>query len=509
MQAKLLSLSDSDSVLKEDIVSVLDYMKNQTLFEGVQTLHRMEQYQQLKWKSLVPQKLILSWKKDLVNGQVKRVADHVAYYVDFLSQLEFLLQCDDVLQSIDNPEFSTDGVYRCALDGYIYQNHPVRQKCANAIGIILYLDDALTLESLTTYQDNSVRNYSWSIANISPELRSSLRAVNLLALAKTSVAKKCKNGPILDNFVKGINRLSSDEGVTFTIHGVERKFFGFLLFVIGDYPALANIGGFKESAALAWRFCRQCLVTQLEYKRVFHESNVTLRTAEVHQQHLEAIGGIEVADEVVEDEEIDGMSEEPQDQSSKYGVNSASPLLKVNYFDVTQCLPQDIMHLFLEGIIESGCRLLLRHAIEDKKLTLKYVNNYIASHNYGNLVNDKPSPIQPQHLKNGLRQTSSQTLMLSGLVPFIVKGHCDPAKLVNFISLLMIFSICMARENSFNDVKRIQTMIAEYLQQFNALYPGQMTPKHHFLIHLATQILLFSVLTEQWAMRFEAFFYKA
>lgn len=502
---KVDKLSEDDSVLKSEVIAMIDYVSQQTLFEGVQTAYKMEKYQQQLWKALVPVQLVLTWKRIIVHGNVKEVPDDFAYYVDFISQLELVLQCKDILECIENPQVSSDNFIRSALDGYLYQNHPVTTKHPKAIGIIFYLDDALTLESLTSYQDHSIRNYSWTIANITPDLRSSVRAINLLALAKTSIAKKYHNGPILDNFIEGLNRLSSDEGVTLNIRGVLRKFHGFLLFVIGDYPALANLGGWKESAAFAWRFCRQCLVTQNEFRSKFNESEVTMRTAALHEQHLAIMAGGNNDNEEEEDE-YNQQEEEPEKPSVKFGVNSKSPLLKVNSFDITKCMPQDIMHLFLEGIMETHCRLLLNHAIEDKKLKLKDINYFLSSHDYGKLQTDKPSPIQPTHLKSGLRQTSSQMLMLSFLLPFILKGHCDPAKLQNYILLLMIFSMCMSHEFDISGVSILTEMIQEYLMKFSILFPDKLTPKHHFLLHLPYQILLFGVLTEQWAMRFEAFF---
>ena len=36
---------------------------------------------------------------------------------------------------------------------------------------------------------------------------------------------------------------------------------------------------------------------------------------------------------------------------STYGVNSTSPFLDLQYFDVTTCLPPEPMHEILEGII--------------------------------------------------------------------------------------------------------------------------------------------------------------
>lgn len=431
----------------------------------------------------------------LLHGKVRQVPHQFAYYVDFLEQLQSVLQCKDILSCVDNPK-PPSSEFRSALDGYVYQNHPISQKYPNALAVIFYLDDIKAGDTLSTYGDLGLRNYLWTLANIHPELRSSVRAIQLLALAKASDAKFVKNGPILKNFIEGLNKLSSEEGVTFYINGVPRVFHGFLLFVVGDYPALGNIGGFKESV-FAWRFCRQCMVTKDEMREKYEEGQVKVRTEAAHLQHLEALEGTSAEEE--EDDEQE-EAEESAKPSVKYGVNYRSPLLQVNFFQLTQCLPQNIMHLFMEGILELECRLLLQHAVSSKKISLKEINLYLSA-----LPGDRPSPIESQHLKNGLRQTSAQILTLSFLLPFIIGKHCQAERLENFILLLKIVKMCLSHSHTLDSVSLLREMIKKYLQAFNRLNPGKFTSKHHFLIHLPNQIIMFSILTEQWAMRFEAF----
>ena len=46
--------------------------------------------------------------------------------------------------------------------------------------------------------------------------------------------------------------------------------------------------------------------------------------------------------------------------STTYGVNRLSVLDYVEHFDVCQCMPEDIMHILLEGLVPYETKLLLQ-----------------------------------------------------------------------------------------------------------------------------------------------------
>lgn len=70
--------------------------------------------------------------------------------------------------------------------------------------------------------------------------------------------------------------------------------------------------------------------------------------------------------------------------SVKYGVNRLSILDSLPSFDVTTCLPQDIMHVILEGALPRNCSRLLHHCIQQKYFSLCYLNEVIVTFDYGN-----------------------------------------------------------------------------------------------------------------------------
>lgn len=70
--------------------------------------------------------------------------------------------------------------------------------------------------------------------------------------------------------------------------------------------------------------------------------------------------------------------------STLYGVNRLSVLDEVPHFDLTLCLPHDIMHVILEGALSRNCKLLLHHCIIDKKyFSLNYLNKMFQDFDYG------------------------------------------------------------------------------------------------------------------------------
>ena len=60
--------------------------------------------------------------------------------------------------------------------------------------------------------------------------------------------------------------------------------------------------------------------------------------------------------------------------SKQYGINQRSIRIDFPNFDVTKQLPQDIMHIFLEGILSYEIKFLLKHHIHCGKITLDQLN---------------------------------------------------------------------------------------------------------------------------------------
>ena len=96
---------------------------------------------------------------------------------------------------------------------------------------------------------------------------------------------------------------------------------------------------------------------------------------------------------------------ETDDRSSfsvQNGVNCLSILDNVPFFDLTQCLPQDIMHVLLEGVVDRNCGQLLKRCIYKKHyFSLRHLNNAIATFKYVEREKySQPHPLERERIIN-------------------------------------------------------------------------------------------------------------
>ena len=118
------------------------------------------------------------------------------------------------------------------------------------------------------------------------------------------------------------------------------------------------------------------------------------------------------------------MEENPElreHYSKEYGVVKRS-ILDAPYFDVTQQLPQDIMHIILEGALSRAFYFVLRWFLDRSVFKLDHLNQYVQNFRYGySELKDKPVCITCDDLNkpsDNLAQTAVQMWLLSRVFPF-------------------------------------------------------------------------------------------
>jgi len=469
------------------------------LFSNVDSKSKLDTHLQKKFEMIVPEAVELGkvwiWKKKPTPGLVEEMRKGCC--ISFLESLRRLLSTRQVRYCVENPR-PNECVMRTVLDGTFYKTHPFFSKNANALAVILHYEE-IEILNLQESPTHKLGIFSWSLANIYPEMRSSFNAVNLLAVANQCDLKEFGVKKILDNFVQDINVLQT-EGISVMANGVPKTFKGSLLMVNGDAPALALLGGFEQSIS-ACRPCRRCMTNQEEWKNCFSEVQFTLRDMETHRCHVESVST----------SVFQGQDRKYWQQL--YGVNGSSPLVKIDGFDVTQCLVQDVKHVLSEGVLEVETRVFLKWCIDNGLFSIADFNEKVALFDLKHLSVDKPSSILESHLDSKLRQSAAQMLCLSYVVPFILRdliaaeyleqGTDTYKRLLCHILLLQVTNMCYAFEVSVEDANYLQNLIEIVLLDFRALYPGAIVPAFHSLIHVPNQIIQFGPLRQQSCMLFE------
>ena len=94
---------------------------------------------------------------------------------------------------------------------------------------------------------------------------------------------------------------------------------------------------------------------------------------------------------------IDGLNvseSEKRHYSKVYGINCSSILMSTKYFDITKQLPQDLMHVMLEGVFPLHIEQLLNYVIhESNVLSLSQINSRIMAYPYA-YFEEKPTPLK-------------------------------------------------------------------------------------------------------------------
>ena len=382
-------------------------------------------------------------------------------------------------------------------DGTFVSVHPLFAIDDRSLKILLYFDDVNVANPLTNKM-HKIGFFYYQLANICNKYRSKLKSIHLFATCNVNYIKKYGMDKILEPLVEDLKVLSSDSGYPFEIAGGKVYLRGSVLAVLADTPASQALGGYKESVGGARRKCRHCMTDWESMQQYFTEEEFMLRDSDWHEQQLHDI-------------ENAGSLFLEKYFSKQYGINRRSLLCNLPDFDVTKQLPQDIMHIFLEGILSYELKFLLKHYFDAGLFTLEQLNTKLKNFNYGySNVKDKPSFIKQDDMDfksdSNLGQNAAQMWELSRIIPLILEDITDSEspQWSCFISLLEIMGICFAQKITLSSILNLKRIVKEHLSLFKETYGARVLPKQHYLVHLPTQMMMFGPLLRTWCMRFEA-----
>lgn len=435
------------------------------------------------------------------NGKKKIVdVEDAFYYIPLLETLQTQLKSPVLLDFIlAGPVVSEDDYsLKDFCDGTQMKSHPLFGVDMKALKIILYYDDVNVCNPLSNKM-HKISAFYYQVANLPTKYRSKLKSINVLALCTSANMKRYGIDRIFEPLVEELKKLGDDSGYPFQIYQGTVHLRGGLLAVVADTPASQEAGGFKSGVGGAFRKCRHCMATYNSMQEHFSEEKFTLRCSEDHEKYL-------------------GKIENAPTQflrtyySKKTGITRRSKLLEAPHFDVCQQLPQDLMHVFLEGVLGYEIKYMLRYYIQDQKLlSVSTLNSRIQNFLLGYAhKKSKPAPIFERDLErnssSNLGQSASEMWLLSRILPFILTDYVDTSSehWTCFTTLLEIIAICFSQTINYTEIIYLKQLISDHLSLFKTLYDGPIIPKQHYMVHIPSLTLKFGPLIRSWTMRFES-----
>lgn len=162
------------------------------------------------------------------------------------------------------------------------------------------------------------------------------------------------------------------------------------------------------------------------------------------------------------------------------------------------------MHDFLEGIVPTLIKLILKHFHEARIVSIKDVNDKLANLTIGS--NDRESKPTQIPVKNVLNETSLpgkaiEKWYLFRILPLLLSDlfPVNDAHWTLYLKCRLISDLLLAPE----DVEELEHEIQYFLEDFVKLFPNKITPKFHYPLHYPTEIRKVGPLRHLWCMRFE------
>ena len=164
-------------------------------------------------------------------------------------------------------------------------------------------------------------------------------------------------------------------------------------------------------------------------------------------------------------------AEAKQALQTNYGINEKSLLTKLFAFDLTKQLPQDVMHVLLEGVVQFEARLILQYLFDNDFLTLKQLNNSFGQLHLGyNDESNRPPPLRSTVFggqeKYKLKHTAAQARSFLKNLPFVLT-HYVPCNNEHYKLLLQLISIVQISFAPVLSEFRIQHLENTTLRKYN------------------------------------------
>lgn len=412
---------------------------------------------------------------------------HTYQYVPLLNTLKLILQDQSTLEHIISRNAADSGSLEDFCDGTIFKgSHWGSEEFF--LRLHLYNDEFEIVNPLGSRKSlHKISAFYFTLGNIHPKYRSNLKHIHLSILVYNRLFKQYGADRILAPLISDIQKLQTD-GIEVLYEGRHLCFKGTIVTVSADNLSAHSLAGFRGSFS-SGRVCRYCLCHYKDLSEKTNEDECVLRTPDIHSYHLQCV------------------AEDPS-TSSLYGVTGPCAFSEIPSFSVTKAFPPDVMHDFLEGVVPHVIKLLVRSLHREKIVGVQNVCVALAGFTFGhNDSSSKPAPISERLVLDAkLAGKAVEKWTLFRTLPFII-GHKIPENNKTwqlFLCLREIGEIILAPTIGASWISYLDCLISSFLTDFRRLFPNNVTPKVHFLLHYPRLIQEFGPPRAHWCMRYEA-----
>lgn len=393
---------------------------------------------------------------------------------------------------------SVDGFIRSHRDSNHFKKHPLFAQNNFALRLQLFFDEVEIVNPLgSKTKKHECGMFCFTILNLPPAENSMLTSIHPFAICNSKFLKDSEFRFIIDEFMKEVRLLESDEGMLLDVsHNPGFRIRGAIVSHCADTKGAHEIFGFAGPSSA--KFCRLCLISRSEIMSKNKVNNLEMRTKANYSA-------------AIEDVEQFG-----HDRISLTGVKFNSPLNDCKFFHVANHFILDSMHDFLEGVIPFIIKLCFREFVIDGSynFSASTLNDRLKRFQYSYYdSSNKPSPSfnTAQLRQSGnykTKQRAAQNWCLMRMLPLLI-GDLIPEGDEFFsliLLLLQIMDIIFSPTVSTEHTVILENLIERIYVKFALLFP-LVSPinKFHHMIHYPQSIRNYGPPIRFWCMRYEAY----
>jgi len=454
----------------ELLQGILDSSKYEQLWSDCESSYKLSQNCSKKFNMIKPTQYVV--------GEFK------SYYISVTEVLKMLVQKVDVMPYVLESCFSDNDFLTSYRSGKAFKFMVPWLKDGNLLLLHLYNDEFDVVNPIGARRGKHKLNATYfTLGNLPSKYRSCLQHIFLTNMVKHKAVKENGYAVCFAPLVAELQKLYND-GFSITLpDGHIHKFYAILCTVSGDNLSSHALAGFRQ-VFNSGRVCRVCMIDHTELTGTMCEKNVTLRNAANHTYHVEAV-------------------KENPNNVAIYGVSGPSVFSPLEYFDVIQGFPPDIMHDCMEGVVPAIVSAIIKLLVSAKVITVPHFNKTMMSFPLkGSDCKNKPEPIRRDCSIVG---SASQKMCLFRLLPFLVDlEKCSIAYRLYILTrevMMYAFCRCLSTEDLDYFEQKIEGLRLLIQQHFAGI---SITPKFHFLMHYPTMMARYGPLRDLWCMRYEA-----